>query len=146
MKSNAEVVVIGGGSGGGVIAARLAEAGVETVLIEAGPDYGPFSAHVGKWPTDLIDAHALALSHDWGYNSGPVAGRESWSFERAKVIGGCSSHNGAIAAVGHVSNYDGWVSTNRRLMRCVPCFPPPWIKCVFGRFEMMKLARFINGR
>jgi choline dehydrogenase len=108
MKSNAEVVVIGGGSGGGVIAARLAEAGVETVLIEAGPDYGPFSTHVGKWPTDLIDAHALALSHDWGYNSGPVAGRESWSFERAKVIGGCSSHNGAIAAVGHVSDYDGW--------------------------------------
>jgi choline dehydrogenase len=112
MKSNAEVVVIGGGSGGAVVAARLAEAGVDTVLIEAGPDYGPFSTHIGKWPSDLIDAHALALSHDWGYNSGPIAGpiagREPWSFERAKVIGGCSSHNGAIAAVGHSSDYDGW--------------------------------------
>jgi choline dehydrogenase len=48
------------------------------------------------------------LSHDWKYGSGPVEGRASWTFERARVIGGCSSHNGAIAAVGHASDYDGW--------------------------------------
>jgi choline dehydrogenase len=108
MKTRADVVVIGGGSGGAVVAARLAEAGVDTVLIEAGPDYGPFASHRDAWPRDLIDAHALALSHDWGYTSGPVSGREPWTFERAKVIGGCSSHNGAIAAVGHASDYDGW--------------------------------------
>ncbi len=28
--------------------------------------------------------------------------------ERARVIGGCSAHNGAIAAVGHARDYDGW--------------------------------------
>jgi choline dehydrogenase len=106
MKLTAEVVVIGGGSGGAVVAARLAEAGVNVVLMEAGPDYGPFANN--GWPTDLLDAHALATSHDWGYGSGPVTGRQPWSFERARVLGGCSAHNGAIAAVGHFTDYDGW--------------------------------------
>jgi choline dehydrogenase len=106
MKVRADVVVVGGGSGGAVVAARLAEAGIDVVLVEAGPDYGPFNAH--QWPADLLDAHALATSHDWGYGSGPVAGRQPWTFERARVLGGCSAHNGAIAAVGHQSDYDSW--------------------------------------
>ncbi len=111
--AGADVVVIGGGSSGAVVAARLAEAGVAVALLEAGPDYGPFTGRPvagasTAWPADLLDAHAIALSHDWGYASGPVEGRAAWTFERARVIGGCSAHNGAIAAVGHASDYDGW--------------------------------------
>ena len=102
----ADIAVVGGGSSGAVITARLVEAGLDVVLVEAGPDYGAFGS--GKWPGDLLDAHALATSHDWSYGSGPIEGRAPWTFERARVIGGCSSHNGAIAAVGHVSDYDGW--------------------------------------
>ena len=110
---NADVVVVGGGSSGAVVAARLAEAGVRVTLLEAGPDYGPFTGRPGDgsrtaWPADLLNAHAIALSHDWGYASGPVVGRAPWTFERARVIGGCSAHNGAIAAVGHATDYDGW--------------------------------------
>lgn len=100
MDSKADVVVVGGGSAGAVVAARLAAAGKQTVLLEAGPDYGPFGSR--EWPADLLNAHAIALSHDWGY------GADRWTFERAKVIGGCSAHNGAIAAVGHTSDYDAW--------------------------------------
>ena len=106
MSERAEVVVVGGGSSGAVVAARLAESGVKVVLLEAGPDYGSLAS--GQWPADLLNAHAIALSHDWGYGSGPVGGRAPWTFERAKVIGGCSAHNGAIAAVGHASDYDAW--------------------------------------
>ena len=106
MTERAEVVVVGGGSSGAVVAGRLAESGVKVVLLEAGPDYGPFGNEA--WPADLLNAHMIALSHDWGYGSGPVAGRAPWTFERAKVIGGCSAHNGAIAAVGHASDYDAW--------------------------------------
>jgi choline dehydrogenase len=102
----ADIVVVGGGSSGAVIAARLAEAGRDVVLVEAGPDYGPFQD--GRWPKDLLNAHAIALSHDWHYGSGPVQGRNPWTFERARVMGGCSAHNGAIAAVGHASDYDSW--------------------------------------
>lgn len=103
---SADVVVVGGGSSGAVIAARLVEAGIKVVLLEAGPDYGAFAA--GRWPADLLDAHALATSHDWGYTSGPVVSRGAWTFERARVVGGCSAHNGAIAAVGHARDYDAW--------------------------------------
>jgi choline dehydrogenase len=106
MTKSADVVVVGGGSSGAVVAARLAEHGVTVMLIEAGPDYG---AHRdGQWPIELLDARMLATSHDWGYRSGPVPGRQPWTFERARVIGGCSSHNGAIAAVGHHTDYDAW--------------------------------------
>jgi len=96
----AETVVVGGGSSGCVVAGRLAEAGRDVLLVEAGPDYGPIDS--GRWPAELLDARMLAISHDWGYASG------RWTFERARVIGGCSAHNGAIAAVGHRCDYDGW--------------------------------------
>jgi choline dehydrogenase len=96
----ADVVVIGSGSAGCATAGRLAAAGRDVLLVEAGPDYGPFDS--GRWPAELLDATALATSHDWGYASG------RWTFERARVMGGCSSHNGAIAAVGHRVDYDRW--------------------------------------
>ncbi len=96
----ADDIVIGGGSAGAVVAARLIEKGRTVVLVEAGPDYG--SVDDPRWPTELVDARMLATSHDWQY-----AG-DRWTFSRARVIGGCSSHNGAIAAVGHRSDYDGW--------------------------------------
>lgn len=103
---SADIVVIGGGSAGAVVAGRLAEADVDVVLLEAGPDYGPFDG--GRWPAEILDATALATTHDWGYTSGPIEGREPWNWERARIIGGCSAHNGAIAAVGHHSDYDAW--------------------------------------
>jgi choline dehydrogenase len=106
MTFSADVVVVGGGSSGAVVAARLAASGVSVLLIEAGPDYGSLTD--GRWPTELLDARMLATSHDWGYTSGPVPGRQPWVFERARVMGGCSSHNGAIAAVGHHTDYDAW--------------------------------------
>lgn len=103
----AEVVVIGGGSGGAVVAGRLVEAGVSVVLVEAGPDYGHIDE--GRWPTEILGADLIATTHDWGYTSGPVPGRdEPWTWERARILGGCSAHNGAIAAVGHHADYDAW--------------------------------------
>jgi choline dehydrogenase len=100
MDLQAEFVVVGGGSSGAALAGRLVEAGREVVLLEAGPDYGPMGS--GRWPGELMDARMLATTHDWGYT------HDRWTFERARVIGGCSAHNGAIAAVGHRADYDAW--------------------------------------
>lgn len=97
---SADVVVVGAGSAGCAVAGRLAEQRRDVLLLEAGPDYGP--ADSGRWPAELLSARMLATTHDWGYTSG------RWVFERARVMGGCSSHNGAIAAVGHRADYDGW--------------------------------------
>ena len=103
-----DVVVLGGGTAGCVVAGRLAaESDAEVVVLEAGPDYGPRDS--GDWPADLLDGGALVSSHSWGYDTGglhPLRG--TLELPRARVIGGCSAHNGCIAAVGCAEDYDGW--------------------------------------
>ncbi|MCY7303060.1 MAG: GMC family oxidoreductase N-terminal domain-containing protein [Thermoleophilia bacterium] len=104
-----DVLVVGGGSGGSVVAGRLAaESDARVTLVEAGPDYGARTS--GLWPADLLDGGALVTSHEWGYDSGPIAGREPIAFQRARVIGGCSSHNGCVVAVGCPEDYDRWAA------------------------------------
>ena len=95
-----DFIVVGGGSSGCAVVAGLVTAGYRVMLVEAGPDYGPIAAK--RWPTELADARMLATSHDWNYRAG------RWEFQRARVMGGCSSHNGCIAAVGHRQDYDSW--------------------------------------
>jgi choline dehydrogenase len=105
----ADTIVIGGGTAGSAIAGELAAHSDESVLLlEAGPDYGSFED--GRWPADLTDARALPTSHDWGYNSDGQYGKRVVKFDRARVIGGCSSHNGCAAIWGSRLDYDGWES------------------------------------
>jgi choline dehydrogenase len=95
-----DVVVVGGGTAGAVVACRLAEAGVEVLVLEAGPDPGPFGD--SRWPADLLNARELGTSYDWGFRGDGIG------FERARVLGGCSAHNGAVQTWGHRLDYDGW--------------------------------------
>ncbi len=105
----ADTVVIGGGTAGAAVAGILAEGSDQSVLlIEAGPDYGAFTD--GRWPDELCDARALALSHDWGFDSGQLYGRRVVRFERARVLGGCSAHNGCAEIWGSAADYDGWAA------------------------------------
>src|SRR5215212_6893326 len=102
-----DTVVIGAGTAGAAVAARLVEGTSQTVgLIESGPDYGAFSAQ--GWPVSLLDARSLPTSHDWGYVNGASTGRPGHLLERARVMGGCSSHNGCAAIWGNRADYDGW--------------------------------------
>ena len=105
-----DIAVVGAGSAGCVVAGRVAaESDADVVLIEAGPDYG--SRDSGRWPADLLDGGALAPTHQWGYDSGDLyPGREVLPFERARVMGGCSSHNGCAAVIGTVDDYDRWAT------------------------------------
>jgi choline dehydrogenase len=103
----ADTVVLGGGTAGAVVAGLLAEQSDERVVVlEAGPDYGPFGD--SRWPADLLDARALGYTHDWNYASGNTYPNRVVNFERAKVIGGCSSHNGCAAIWGSRVDYDDW--------------------------------------
>lgn len=104
---SAEYIVVGGGTAGAVVAANLVRRGREVLVVEAGPDPGPFGDP--HWPEDLVDATRLPTSHDWGFNSGDTYSDRVIPFERAKVIGGCSTHNGAVQTWGHRADYDGWV-------------------------------------
>lgn len=104
--TGSRVVVVGGGSAGCAVAGRLAEGGRHVTLLEAGPDYGAFAD--GRWPSDLLDARALPPSHSWGYVSSARHGARALPLDRARVMGGCSAHNGCAAIWGHRLDYDGW--------------------------------------
>ena len=104
-----DTLILGGGTTGAVIAGRLAERSDETILVvEAGPDHGAFDG--GRWPDDLLDARTLAISHAWGYDSGSSYADRVVAFDRARVIGGCSSHNGCAAIWGWRGDYDAWAA------------------------------------
>src|SRR6266540_5042514 len=105
----ADTVVIGGGTAGAAVAARLIHGTSQTVLlIESGPDYGAFAEQ--RWPAQLLDARSLPGGHDWGYVNGASTGRPEHLLERARVIGGCSSHNGCAAIWGSRFDYDHWAA------------------------------------
>jgi choline dehydrogenase len=63
-----DAIIAGGGTAGLVVGARLVEAGRRVLVVEAGPDYGPFDG--GAWPPELLDSATIPHTHDWGYTSG----------------------------------------------------------------------------
>jgi choline dehydrogenase len=93
-----EAIVVGGGSAGCVAAARLAEQGRRVALIEAGPDFGPPES--GRWPADYLDADAAPSGYEWGFPDP--------SSSRARLVGGCSAHNGCEEMWGARQDYDEW--------------------------------------
>jgi choline dehydrogenase len=93
------------------MAARLAEAGEDVLLLEAGPDYGPPTS--GSWPERLLDPTLMPVEElSWEYTSACQYGTPEMPLQRARVIGGCSSHNGCAAVWGHRSDYDAWAVAN----------------------------------
>ena len=103
-----DTVVIGGGTAGAAVAGLLAERGDQSILLlEAGPDYGPFAEQ--RWPTELLDGRIVADTHDWSYTSA-AASQPGHALQRARVIGGCSAHNGCIALWGSRADYDSWAA------------------------------------
>ncbi len=109
LPEHVDTLVIGGGTGGAAFAGTFAAASDETVLlVEAGPDYGAFSD--GQWPADMLDGRAIPLSHDYDLHTARSSGRGSLDLPRARILGGCSAHNGCTASVGARFEYDEWAA------------------------------------
>ncbi len=115
-----DVIVAGGGSAGCAAANVLCRAGLTVALLEAGPDYGLKSE--GRWPKDLLDPRFDPDSHDWGYYADRLDGPRFLEL-RAKVIGGCSSHNDCAAIWGVPGDYDAWAEAGNPGWRYEDIFP-----------------------
>ena len=101
---NYDYVIVGGGSAGCTLAARLTEdPNVHVLLLEAGPDYTE-----DELPTELGSSHNLTVSHDWGFQSEPLAGGRRVPLPRGRVLGGCSATNATYAVRGHRADYAIW--------------------------------------
>lgn len=103
-----DLLIVGGGAAGSTLAGIVArDTDLRVVLLEAGPDYGPHSA--GGWPAEMLDARRFGLTHDWGYSGLMQPDHETpRKFERGRILGGSSSHNGCIVRLGHRHDYDHW--------------------------------------
>ncbi|WP_024874531.1 GMC family oxidoreductase [Saccharomonospora piscinae] len=103
-----DYVVVGGGTAGAVVAARLSEDGNTSVcLVEAGPSDVDDQAvlRLDRWMA------LLESGYDWDYPVEPqVNGNSFLRHARAKVLGGCSSHNSCIAFWAPAEDLDEWAS------------------------------------
>ena len=109
-----DYVIAGGGTAGCVVAARLSEdPNVSVCLIEAGPSDvdDPAVLRLEDW------MYLLDSGYDWDYLVEPQAkGNSFLRHARAKVLGGCSSHNSCIAFWTPKEDLDEWAANGCRGM------------------------------
>ena len=102
-----DYIIVGGGSAGSVLANRLsADPLIKVLLLEAGP-----SDRSLKVRMPAATAHVIAdPGMNWHYYTEPqkhLDGRRLM-WPRARVLGGCSSHNTMVFIRGHARDYDHW--------------------------------------
>jgi len=138
-----DAIVCGGGTAGPVMASRLVESGRRVLLLEAGPDYGSIDS--GRWPSELVDSATIPTSHDWGYASGDELPGRALLYERARVMGGCSAHNGCTVSWGHRADYDGWALPGWSADELLPLFRNVSQRMRVRRFGDDELAPLHRG-
>lgn len=114
--SNYRVIVVGGGGAGIPFAVRLAKsAGVDVLLLEAGPGWrGPAEAPA-RYSAHLSDASTVAQAMPggplaWTYETRLFPGRDH-RIARGRLLGGGTAINGAYFMRAHPEDFSGWAET-----------------------------------
>ncbi|WP_431979819.1 GMC family oxidoreductase [Streptomyces qinglanensis] len=104
-----DYVIVGGGTAGSVLAARLSEdPDCRVCVVEGGPsDVGDERVlRLRNW------INLLESEYDYGYTTTEQPrGNSHIVHSRAKVLGGCSSHNTLISFLPFPQDLDEWVGT-----------------------------------
>jgi len=93
MPKRVDTVVVGAGTCGVAMVSRLLLRSSRTMLlVEPGPDWGPFSS--GRWPKAVLDPTVMPTDRwRWEYVSAATTGTPGPPLERGILMGGSSSHN-----------------------------------------------------
>lgn len=119
-----DYVVVGSGAGGGTLAARLAEAGMRVMLLEAGGDARDSNADQMPEAYDVPAFHAMASENpamSWDFfvqhyadaarqARDPKARPDGVLYPRAATLGGCTAHNAMILLRPPDADWDGIVA------------------------------------
>jgi len=109
-----DFIVVGSGSAGGVLAHRLSESpSVSVLLIEAGPDFTTFDSLPDELKySNTQYAFREGATYDWGYSATASERHSNMSVPRARVMGGCTSHNGPgpMFYRGVPEDFDNWAN------------------------------------
>ena len=133
-----DYVIIGGGSAGAAVAARLSEdPQVSVALLEAGPTDTDKDVvlELNRW-MELLES-----GYDWDYPiEEQASGNSFMRHARAKVLGGCSSHNSCIAFWALKEDMDEWEHMGATGWNAESTYP------VFQRLETNDAAGDHHGR
>ncbi|QZT58573.1 GMC family oxidoreductase [Mycolicibacterium austroafricanum] len=99
-----DYIVVGGGSGGSTVAGRLAEAGAQVLVLEAG---GTDRRPDVLIPAGLVVAYSTC---NWKYipEPDPTRGGSIEAWPAGKILGGGGAINAGVFVRGNPADFDGW--------------------------------------
>ena len=104
-KKEFEYIVIGAGSAGCVVTNRLAKAGKQVLLLEAGPSDNSFFVHT---PATIMQVIGTERTFIYRSKSAPELDGRATTIPQGRTLGGSSSVNGMVYMRGNAEDYNGW--------------------------------------